>query len=95
MLGDTMDVLQVYTLKQAEDLFSAHPDLDAIVMDACVPGDEPTTLDLTKKFRQSFFGPIVAASSCGEYRMMLMEVGCDYESSKHKVAQTLINILEN
>ena len=83
----------LFTLARVE-LFSANPDLAAIVMDACVPGDKPTTPPLVWKFRQSFTGPIIAVSSSRVFREQLKAAGCDHACEKEDVPQELLRILQ-
>jgi len=75
-------VLSALTIGEAEELFSTNPDVNLIVMDACVPGDRPNTFSLVRKIRQKYAGPIIACSSLREYRRLLIEAGCDQEASK-------------
>ncbi len=88
-------LLSAFSIEEAEELFSANSDIDAIVMDACVPGDEPNTQPLVRKFRKTFAGPIIASSSVEEYRKELIKAGCDYESeSKATLPEKLLEILQ-
>ena len=92
-LGDRVTILSVFSIEEAEEVFSANPDLCLIVMDACVPGDSPTTPPLVRRIRESFNGPIIATSSLDTYRRKLMEAGCDHESTKLKLPEKIIAIL--
>lgn len=91
---DHIRMLCATTIERAEQLFSANPDLAAIVMDTCVPGDRPTTPPLVRKFRQSFTGPIIAASSSRVFREQLKAVGCDHACEKECVPEDLLRILK-
>lgn len=69
--------------------------IDAIVIDACVPGNEPNTQPLVKKFREKgFLGPIIGTSSCEEYRQELMQCGCSHQAEKDKVPALLLELLK-
>jgi|SRR3989338_2547224 len=92
-LGNKVVLISALSIKEAEEHFTANPDIAAIVMDACVPGDEPTTLPLVRKFRETFTGPMIAISSVGSYRQELIEAGCDHESEKADLPQKLIEVL--
>lgn len=92
-LGDKVLILGAYTIEEAEALFAANPELALIVMDACVPGDWPTTLPLVRKIRETFSGPMIAVSSESAYRRKLMERGCDHESDKDDLPQKILEIL--
>ena len=86
-------VIQAFTIKEAEAAFKEHPDLAAILMDACVPGDKPNTMRLVEEMRKTFTGPIIAISSVADYRKELMEVGCDYEAEKTEAAQKVLGLV--
>ena len=86
-------LVSALSIEEAEEKFSANPDIDAIVMDACVPGDEPTTPPLVRKFRETFTGPIIAISSLPEYRAKLVSAGCDHESRKDALPAKLLEVL--
>jgi CheY-like chemotaxis protein len=76
-------VNQATTLEGAKTDFANHPDVNVIVMDAClIPGEGPTTLELTKEIRKVFAGPIIANSNSVEYQDLLMLAGCDYRGDK-------------
>ena len=92
-LSGKVIILSVFTIEDDEEVFSANPDLCLIVMDACVPGDSPTTPPLVRRIRESFDGPIIATSSLDTYRRKLMEAGCDHESTKLKLLEKIIAIL--
>lgn len=87
------EVISALSIAEAEKQFFANPDIVAIVMDACVPGEEPTTLPLVRKFRATFTGPMIAISGSQSYRNWLLQAGCDHECPKHSVVQTLTELL--
>lgn len=68
-----------HTIADAEALWFKHgADVDAVLMDACVPGDEPNTQGLVRRIRrEEFTGPIICISSLREYGEMLIAAGCD------------------
>jgi len=86
-------LVSAFSIELAENLFVANPDIVAIVMDACVPGDRPTTPSLVRKFRSTFAGPMIAVSSMSDYRSQLVDAGCDYESEKGDLSQKLLEVL--
>lgn len=92
-LGDDVVLLSAFSIPQAEQLFLENPNPDAIVMDACVPGDKPTTIPLVKAIRIHFSGPIIAASADPKFREMLMAVGCDHQSNKDMLPDKLRVVL--
>lgn len=86
-------ILSALTIEEGERLFQENPDLSAVAMDACVPGNKPTTLPLARKIRQTFKGPMIAISSLDEYRHDLMSAGCNYECPKGQTAQRIRQVL--
>jgi DNA-binding NarL/FixJ family response regulator len=92
-LTGKVEILAALTIDDAEDLFVENPDISAIVMDACVPGDDPTTPPLVRKIRETFTGPMIAASSDWDYRQELVAAGCDHEVPKGRVPAKLIEVL--
>ena len=81
------------SIEEAEEQFIANPDIVAIVMDACVPGDSPTTPSLVRKFRQTFTGPMIAISRLESYRRQLIQAGCDHESTKDAMPAKVLEVL--
>lgn len=92
-LGDKVLVAQAFTTKEAEDAFEQIPDFDVILMDACVPGDDPNTMWLVEKMRETFKGPIIAISSVPEYRQELIKAGADHEAEKTEVAAKVLELV--
>jgi CheY-like chemotaxis protein len=86
-------LISAFSIEEAEKQFSANPDLSAIVIDACVPGNEPTTLHLVQKLRKIFTGPMIGISSHDGYRQQLIEAGCDHESTKNQLSVKLFEVL--
>ena len=80
VLGGKALILHATSISKAEELFESNPDVAAIVMDGCVDGGVIDTIPLVKKIRETFSGPIVAASSSTTYTNMLVEAGCDYRA---------------
>lgn len=78
---------------EATSQFIKNPDIVAIAMDACVPGNSPNTLSLVQAFRRTFTGPMIAISSLGIYRKQLIQAGCDHESTKEDLPAKLLEVL--
>lgn len=93
LLVDKVILLQAYRIREARGLFEAHPFIDLIALDACVPGAIPNTLELARFFRQSFSGPMIAISSEPDYRQLLMQAGCDQGCSKDLLMIRITEIL--
>ena len=93
-LAGKVHILEARSVEDGERLFTENPDVSLIVMDACVPGDEPTTPPLIRKMRKMFTGPIIATSSDHSYRQQLMRAGCDHESWKSDVPKKVVTLLK-
>lgn len=91
--GNKVILLFASSIKDAEEQFDANPDIAAIAMDACVPGESPTTPPLVRKFRQTFMGPILAISSSEAYRQQLIHAGCNYECTKDAMPVKVLEVL--
>ncbi len=93
-LKQRVDVLHAATIEDAYDLFEKNSDVDAIIMDACVPGSSPTTMWLVEDIVQSgYAGKIIAASSMREYNNLLMKHGATHSSYKDFAAETVLKLL--
>jgi len=90
-----LEIVCAFTVEEARQAFMDNSNFAAIVMDACVPGDEPTTPPLVRDFRKTFKGPMIATSSDDGYNNELMAAGCDYKSFKYNLHQTLLQILHD
>jgi CheY-like chemotaxis protein len=90
-----LNVVSADSVDSAREVFAAHPDLDAIVMDGCIegPGELPNSLVLVLEFRRTFKGPMIAVSNSDEYQDRLMEAGCDHKSYKGHVHRKLKELL--
>lgn len=77
MLGDKISLLSAFTIEGAKKLFEENTDIDAIVIDACVPGEEINTIPLVREFRKEYNGPMIAISTNGDYQKQLVEAGCN------------------
>jgi len=93
-LDGKAEVLHAATLDKADELFFANPDIDVVIMDACVPGDDPSSMPLVEKIRGSGFQkPIIACSSASDYRAMLIEAGASHESGKYGAGRLALELL--
>lgn len=77
-LQEKVTLLQAFSLEQGEQIFLANPDVDLIVMDGCVPGYRLNSLPLIRKIRETYKGPIVAASSDADNREEMVRAGCSH-----------------
>ncbi len=90
--GEQFDLLQAVTIEQAEEFFSANPDVGVVVMDACVPGEYPNTMNLVRKIRESFSGVMVASSSFKPFREVLVNAGCSHSCHKDDLFEKFLEI---
>jgi len=92
-LKDQFEIVLAESIKEAEHIFKKDSSFDLIVMDCCVPGDVPNTMDLVKMIRKTYHGPILANSSLDDYIDILIMAGADHRSDKHSVPGKVITIL--
>ena len=93
---DTATILQATTLKDAEELFLKHPDVDIIVVDGCLnENDVLDTLPLIKKIRETYKGPMIAASGHEEFRHKMVLAGCNKQREKYDVIDLIREMLDN
>lgn len=88
-----VELLVADSIEEAKKIFSQNDDVDLIVMDACVPGDEPNTMNLVREMRKTYHGSILANSSVLKYREILLNAGCDKECHKKDVVEKILEIL--
>jgi len=82
-------------LVEAELWFEALECPAAVLMDACLSGEKPDTLDLTRKMREAYGNLIIIAMSRDtSFRRQQLQAGCSHESSKENAARYLINLMQ-
>lgn len=92
-------VITAMTREDALRLYQKHRDeLDAIILDGCVPGDAVNTHEFIRAvsadIRAGYFsGPLMAASSLAEYRKEMMATGCTHETWKDEAAKYTLTLL--
>ncbi len=90
-------LLQARTVEEARRLFSEHPDVRIVALDGClrrVPGNKPDTLPLIDELRLTFGGTVIAMSSDGKFRHMMVEAGCTFEiNGKEKLPEEVRRLL--
>ena len=89
-----MEVIQAFSIEEAEKVFNENSDLSAIAVDACVPGTEPNTVNMVLKFRKTFTGPMIAISGRDDFNQILMSAGCDHETGKGKLVKKIKEIFD-
>ena len=72
------------SLDKLDEVFDKFFDeIDVIILDGCIPGDEVNTIDFIRRARaRGFSKPIIAASSMHNYRMQMVNAGCSHETEK-------------
>ena len=98
-LRDVATVLSAHTLDEAREIFLGNPDVRLVVLDGCLGSvfqvQIPDTLSLIPKMRETFHGPIIAASSFPSFREMMMGAGCDHRcDDKRKLSLEIRRLLE-
>lgn len=88
-------VVWVTTVPEAEGIIdSLWSTFDLVLLDACVPGHQPTTLRLPKLLRDlGYSKTIVGFSSEQEFLLALKGAGCDQVVSKHEIIKTIMRLL--
>jgi len=101
-VGGKILIIKALTIQKAEEHFVANPDIAAIVVSPCVcpcniQGQPVVSalVKLVKKFRKTFSGPIIVATSVHfqDWRLKLRYAGCSHKSEKSDLPQELSEIL--
>ena len=87
-----VQIIQAFSIDEAEKIFNDTRNLDGIVVDACVPGHKPNTMEIVRNFRRSFSGPLIAISSIEIFNYMLISAGCNHKSEKDKLVEKIKQI---
>ncbi|OGD67727.1 hypothetical protein A2442_04120 [Candidatus Campbellbacteria bacterium RIFOXYC2_FULL_35_25] len=93
--GD-VDVIRHETLEGCETIFFENLEaIDLVIMDACVPGDEPNSMPLIRKMKKSGFDkPIITASSKESYNQILLDAGATHNGkSKMGAVELALTLL--
>src|SRR5213075_2951108 len=70
-----IEVVSAYTLEEAESLWREGGKKDIVIMDGCLDGNNYNTSYLIREIRQTFTGPMIAASASPELRKLMMQAG--------------------
>lgn len=92
-LSGKVEILSAFTIEEAEKAFTENHNFSLIVVDACVPGMKINTQPLVRKFRESFKGPMIAASSSFHNKEKLTNAGCNHRSDKDGVPGKIREVL--
>ena len=79
----------------AECRFQNLESVCGVLMDACLSGEKPDTLELTRKIRETYAynGIIIAMSRDSSFRRLQLQAGCSHESTKEDAATHLMTLL--
>ncbi len=93
-LNGKVEMLRAKTLEEGDNLFQSNPDVDLIIMGACVPGDEPNTMPLIRKIVDSGYQwPIIASSGIPPFTKKLICAGATHEIGKEGAAKLALKLL--
>lgn len=83
------------SLKELGEVFEENCHLlDAVILDGCIPGNDVNTIKFIWMVRdRGFKVPIVASSSLGEYRQMMMQAGASHQAPKDEAVDTVADLL--
>ena len=89
-----IEFLQADTLEEAEKFYSANSEkISIVVMGSCAGNKLQQSVDLIKKIRLTFNGPIIASARSTMYMDELTDAGCDFKC--YKLTGFFIDVLEN
>ncbi|MDO8589727.1 MAG: response regulator [bacterium] len=88
------EVIVASSVEDGERLFEANADLTLVIIDGSVGGEKLNSASLIQKMRQTFPGPIVAASGSSIFRKQMMKIGCSHEAEKHMISMLVSKILK-
>ena len=93
-LAGKVEIMRAETLSEGRKLFQENPDVDLIIMDACVPGDKPNSMPLVAEIIESGYDkPIIASSSMPFYTNKLVEAGATHEADKMEAPKLALGLL--
>lgn len=94
VLKGKVEIMRAKILHEGYVLFRENPDFDLIIMDACVPGDNPNAMPLVEEIVKSGYDkPIIASSTVKDYRQELIDAGATHEANKREGAEMALKLL--
>lgn len=95
ILEDKVEYLAALDHRQAIELFSKNPDVNMIVLDGSLCNKSFDTGSLALMFRETFAGPMIAASGDEKFCSELVRLGCNFsvKGQKPHVPKMVISIL--
>lgn len=96
LITDTLrgkaEVIIAVNAVEARQQFARHSDLSMIIMDGDLSNNSSTP-DLVREFRQTFRGPMLAASGNFQRQRELLEAGCSHDARKPKTYRVVVDVL--
>ncbi len=97
-LSEYGEIIQAFTLQEAETKFSTEKDLTHILVDGSLGSHredgKPSTTELVIRMRREFTGPIIAISCSDEYNAFLKSLGCDQAIYKGDAPKKIEKLFE-
>jgi len=91
-LPSDVELVQAFTLKEAEEKFDTEKGITHIFVDFNLHGENTKLLVI--EMRKIFSGPIIAISSVDDSNKILKEAGCNYSINKGDTAIHILDLLE-
>lgn len=90
-----IEVVKATTIRELCEVFLAHEhEIEAIILDGCMPGDSPNTIPFVHIAREiGFDKPIIAASGLERYRDWMVRAGCSHQAPKEQAAELVADLL--
>ena len=89
-----MDIICARSIGEALEVFPTK-NWDLIVVDGCIGGDDFNSPPLIQKMRETYSGPMVAASRSRELMMEMKKAGCSHKANEKSFVPAIIeDILE-
>lgn len=90
-LGSLVRIITATSIEEAERKWEQYKlIITLVVMDGCVQSHTLNTPPLVQKIRETFDGPILAASSSKHYRDVLMQCGCTHSPERKQFVPALV-----
>lgn len=85
-----VEVLQAHSVVEAEKFLREDPDIDLILLDGCLDGENPDGFAFIEDCLELSDAPIVAMSKSRDLRKMMLDKGCKHEVEEKRFAAHLV-----
>lgn len=94
-LEERVTIISAESLAEANSKWEQNNEKVAlVVVDACVDNrNYPDSQPFIRKIRETFSGPIIAASSSSVFRQDLLQAGCSHEARKVEAPAKVLDLL--